>query len=197
MSAVSAADLNDNNETVVSSDLGEELSLLSDVSAIDELYEDDAGSEAVLQSDVKSAAVGETEFYEDDYEVIFSDSIDVHDDESRLISYEFYDDVEGSVSVTINGSEVYNAIPGSNDIYLYDLNVDKFDYGTYKVDFIYSGDENYEGFIKSAYVDFTYNFNVYAREDTFEYGSDTEFYVTVPTSTGTVEYVVNGKKIHS
>ena len=194
MSAVSAADLNDNNETVVSSDLGEELSLLSDVSAIDELYEDDAGSEAVLQSDVKSAAVGETEFYEDDYEVIFSDSIDVHDDESRLISYEFYDDVEGSVSVTINGSEVYNAIPGSNDIYLYDLNVDKFDYGTYKVDFIYSGDENYEGFIKSAYVDFTYNFNVYAREDTFEYGSDTEFYVTVPTSTGTVEYVVNGKK---
>ena len=134
------------------------------------------------------------EFYEDNYEVIFSESVNVDDDESRLISYDFYDDVEGSVAVTINGSEVYNGAPGSNEIYLSDLNADKFDYGTYKVDFIYSGDENNEGFIKSADVDFTYNFKVNAENNPVSYGNDAEFYVTVPSSSGSIEYVVNGKK---
>ena len=62
LSAVSAADLDDNNETVVASDMEvEKLSASNDVNAMDELNEDDTGSDDVLQSDAKSAAAGEKE----------------------------------------------------------------------------------------------------------------------------------------
>ena len=62
VSAVSAADLDDNNETVVASDMEvEKLSASNDVNAMDELNEDDTGSDDVLQSDAKSAAAGEKE----------------------------------------------------------------------------------------------------------------------------------------
>lgn len=62
LSAVSAADLDDNNETVVASDMEvEKLSASNDVNAMDELNEDDTGSDDVLQSDAKSAAASEKE----------------------------------------------------------------------------------------------------------------------------------------
>ena len=62
VSAVSAADLDDNNETVVASEIGGgEIAVSNDVNAMDELNEDDTGSDDVLQSDAKSAAAGEKE----------------------------------------------------------------------------------------------------------------------------------------
>ena len=62
LSAVSAADLDDNNETVVASEIGGgEIAVSNDVNAMDELNEDDTGSDDVLQSDAKSAAAGEKE----------------------------------------------------------------------------------------------------------------------------------------
>ena len=60
------------------------------------------------------------------------------------------------------------------------MNILNLDYGTYKVDFIYSGDESHDGFVKSANVEFTYKFYVYpVDEDTynFGYGEDVEFYL--------------------
>ncbi|WP_292882341.1 hypothetical protein [Methanobrevibacter sp. UBA188] len=77
------------------------------------------------------------------------------------------------------------------------MNILNLDYGTYKVDFIYSGDESHDGFVKSANVEFTYKFYVYpVDEDTynFGYGEDVEFYVSLPSIAGSIEYVVNGKK---
>lgn len=49
MSAVSAADLDDSNETVALSETGEgQIAVSNDVNAIDDLNKDDSGSEAVL-----------------------------------------------------------------------------------------------------------------------------------------------------
>ena len=76
------------------------------------------------------------------------------------------------------------------------MNIPNLDYGTYKVDFIYSGDESHDGFVKSANVEFTYKFYVYPDDDiyNFGYGEDVEFYVSLPSIAGSIEYVVNGKK---
>ena len=62
VSAVSAADLDDGNETVALSDIGvEKPSVSNDVNAMDDLNNDDAGSEAVLENAVNSSAAGEIE----------------------------------------------------------------------------------------------------------------------------------------
>ena len=76
------------------------------------------------------------------------------------------------------------------------MNIQNLDYGTYKVDFIYSGDESHEGFVKSVNVEFTYKFYVYPDDDiyNFGYGEDVEFYAALPSIAGSIEYVVNGKK---
>ena len=62
MSAVSAADLDDSNETVALSEIGEgQIAVSNDVNAIDDLNKDDSGSEAVLGNAVKSSVAGEKE----------------------------------------------------------------------------------------------------------------------------------------
>ena len=61
VSAVSAADADGNNDTIVSSANAEILSAANDVNAIDDLNKDDSGSEAVLGNAVKSSAAGEKE----------------------------------------------------------------------------------------------------------------------------------------
>ena len=62
VSAVSAADLDDSNETVALSEIGEgQIAVSNDVNAIDDLNKDDSGSEAVLGNAVKSSAAGEKE----------------------------------------------------------------------------------------------------------------------------------------
>ena len=62
MSAVSAADLDDSNETVALSEIGEkQIAVSNDVNAIDDLNKDDSDSEAVLGNAVKSSAAGEKE----------------------------------------------------------------------------------------------------------------------------------------
>ena len=61
VSAVSAADADGNNDTIVSSANAEILSAANDVNAIDDLNKDDSGSEAVLGNAVKSSVAGEKE----------------------------------------------------------------------------------------------------------------------------------------
>ena len=61
VSAVSAADADGNNDTIVSSANAEILSAANDVNAIDDLNKDDSDSEAVLGNAVKSSAAGEKE----------------------------------------------------------------------------------------------------------------------------------------
>ena len=142
---------------------------------------------AVVENDEN--LTDEYEYFEDDYEIIIEKSVN---------SYGIYDDAGGSVAIRFNGSEVYNTTDlGYNVVELDDLNIQNLDYGTYKVDFIYSGDESHEGFVKSVNVEFTYKFYVYpVDEDTynFGYGEDVEFYVSLPSIAGSIEYVVNGKK---
>lgn len=62
VSAVSAVDLDDSNETVALSEIGEkQIAVSNDVNAIGDLNKDDSGSEAVLGNAVKSSAAGEKE----------------------------------------------------------------------------------------------------------------------------------------
>ena len=61
VSAVSAADADGNNDTIVSSANAEILSAANDVNAIDDLNRDYSDSEAVLENAVKSSAAGEKE----------------------------------------------------------------------------------------------------------------------------------------
>ena len=62
VSAVSAADLDDSNETVALSEIGEgQIAVSNDVNAIDDLNKDDSDSEAVLGNAVRSSAAGEKE----------------------------------------------------------------------------------------------------------------------------------------
>ena len=144
------------------------------------------------------SGIFEYEYFEDDYEIIIEKSVNIDDEYSEIVSYGIYDDAGGSVAIRFNGSEVYNTTDlGYNVVELDDLNIQNLDYGTYKVDFIYSGDESHEGFVKSVNVEFTYKFYVYpVDEDTynFGYGEDVEFYVSLPSIAGSIEYVVNGKK---
>ena len=141
----------------------------------------------------------EYEYYEDDYEITFAKSVNIDDEESEFLSYNFYDEVGGSIAIHVNGSEVYNTTDlDYGYVELSELNIHNPDYGTYKVDFIYSGDESHDGFVKSANVEFTYGFYVRPEYedslDAYQYGEDVEFYVVLPSISGSVEYVVNGKK---
>ena len=62
MAAVSAADLDNSNETVALSETGGgQIAVSNDVDAIDDLNKDDSDSEAVLGNAVKSSAAGEKE----------------------------------------------------------------------------------------------------------------------------------------
>ena len=141
----------------------------------------------------------EYKYQEDDYDITFAKSVNMDDEESEVLYFEFYDEVGGSVAIHVKGSEVYNTTDlDYNYIELSELNIPDLDYGTYKVDFIYSGDESHEGFVKSANVEFTYGFYVSPEyeysQDAYQYGEDVGFYVMLPSIAGSVEYVVNGKK---
>ena len=150
---------------------------------------------AVVENDEN--LTDEYEYFEDDYEIIIEKSVNIDDEYSEIVSYGIYDDAGGSVAIRFNGSEVYNTTDlGYNVVELDDLNIQNLDYGTYKVDFIYSGDESHDGFVKSVNVEFTYKFYVYPDDDiyNFGYGEDVEFYAALPSIAGSIEYVVNGKK---
>ena len=150
---------------------------------------------AVVENDEN--LTDEYEYFEDDYDITFAKSVNIDVEESEFLSYDFYDDIGGSVAIHVNGSEVYNTTDlDYGYVELSELNIPNLDYGTYKVDFIYSGDESHDGFVKSANVEFTYKFYVYPDDDiyNFGYGEDVEFYAALPSIAGSIEYVVNGKK---
>ena len=150
---------------------------------------------AVVENDEN--LTDEYEYFEDDYDITFAKSVNIDVEESEFLFYNFYDDIGGSVAIHVNGSEVYNTTDlDYGYVELSELNIPNLDYGTYKVDFIYSGDESHDGFVKSANVEFTYKFYVYPDDDiyNFGYGEDVEFYAALPSIAGSIEYVVNGKK---
>ena len=97
MSAVSAADLDDSNETVALSEIGEkQIAVSNDVNAIDDLNKDDSDSEAVLENAVKSSAAGEKEILG----VENSDSDVVGATGTRITPVNVYVDRNGALDVS-------------------------------------------------------------------------------------------------
>ncbi len=97
MSAVSAADLDDSNETVALSEIGEkQIAVSNDVNAIDDLNKDDSDSEAVLGNAVKSSAAGEKEILS----VENSDSDVLGATGTRITPVNVYVDRNGALDVS-------------------------------------------------------------------------------------------------
>ena len=139
---------------------------------------------------------------EDLYELNFRDEININSEYSDVLDYRFDSRVTGTVAILINGTEVYNkTIEG--DYYIYvevgDLEIEGYDYGNYTIDFVYSGDETFEGFTKSQNVELTYTFRAYLYEDSEEYelayGHSAYFDISMPyDSSANIVYILNGKE---
>lgn len=187
VSAVSAADLDDNNETVVASDMEvEKLSASNDVNAMDELNEDDAGSDDVLQSDAKSEAAGEKEILS----VGYSDS-DVLGAKGSKISIDeaYYQKIGSDYKIIVTG-------------YVRDVDDDDINTGTVS---IYLNDElkrycDAEFGMFSGEVDVgpgSYNVGVHYHDDSGDYDDSQNNYYDNPIIIKPPEpttWYVNGSK---
>jgi hypothetical protein len=136
---------------------------------------------------------------EDLYELYFNDEVNIDRDLSTVLEYWFDSKVTGTVAILINGTVVYNETFDDDfvDVGVGDLGIEDYDYGNYTIEFVYSGDETFEGFTKSHNVELTYGFGAYIGEDLdiIEYGKPLTFYVSMPyDSSAEVVYVINGKK---
>ncbi len=193
LGAVSASD-NTDNLTVSNDDI---MSSIDDNIVAD--VDDDSGGDDDDIDDEYEDDDGEDDDY---YDVTLYNTVYNDDEDDYAVEYYFDSAFEGTVAVILDDHEAYNRTIATND-YIYvtveDLGIGDLAYGSYPIEFIYSGDENHPGFSESGTLEVTYRFNAYL-DDMYDYGyipygQNVYYTISLPSeANGSIVYYVNGKQ---